>query len=174
VRTTNASRSSGRHDAIPKIAKKCLSTAVSVPLVKLDAVVQGNAFVASDARKTRDSDHTPLYFASTRTPKRAGVGKVLKRKKGKAVRTTRGAKQSKKGAKSFAGVLDEAMLDRVPPEVPTYASAAAAPPRAAAPRKFCSVCGFQSCYNCARCGMRFCSRKCNAVHTETRCLKFTA
>ena len=120
------------------------------------------------------SDHTPLYFASTRTPKRAGVGKVLKRKKGKAVRTTRGAKQSKKGAKSFAGVLDEAMLDRVPPEVPTYASAAAAPPRAAAPRKFCSVCGFQSCYNCARCGMRFCSRKCNAVHTETRCLKFTA
>jgi hypothetical protein len=120
------------------------------------------------------SDHTPLYFASTRTPKRAGVGKVLKRKKGKAVRTTRGAKQSKKGARSFAGVLDEAMLDRVPPEVPTYASAAAAPPRAAAPRKFCSVCGFQSCYNCARCGMRFCSRKCNAVHTETRCLKFTA
>jgi zinc finger HIT domain-containing protein 1 len=103
------------------------------------------------------------------------VGKVLKRKKsGGTGRTTRGAKQSKKGARSFAGLLDEAMLDRVPPEVPTYATAAAPPPRAAAPRKFCSVCGFQSCYNCARCGMRFCSRKCNAVHTETRCLKFTA
>jgi hypothetical protein len=51
VRTTNASRSSGRHDAIPKIAKKCPPTTVSVPLVKLDAVVQGNAFVASDANK---------------------------------------------------------------------------------------------------------------------------
>ena len=136
----------------------------------------------ADAR-FRDAEIT--RFAPTRTlksrapPERtthdAGVGKVLKRKKsGGTGRTTRGAKQSKKGARSFAGLLDEAMLDRVPPEVPTYATAAAPPPRATAPRKFCSVCGFQSCYNCARCGMRFCSRKCNAVHTETRCLKFTA
>ena len=69
---------------------------------------------------------------------------------------------------------DEAMLDRVPSEIPTYLTAAAAPPAATAARKFCSVCGFESKYNCARCGMKFCSRKCNAVHTETRCLKFTA
>ncbi|MDA9097528.1 zinc finger HIT domain-containing protein [bacterium] len=100
------------------------------------------------------------------------MGKVLKRKKGKGgTRTTRGAKQQKRGPRSFAALLDEAMLDRVPPEIPTYATAAAGPSTTSAPRKFCSVCGFKSVYNCARCGMRFCCRKCNAVHTETRCLK---
>ena len=129
----------------------------------------------SSSRRSRRALRPDTRACHARSSRDAGVGKVLKRKKsGGTGRTTRGAKQSKKGARSFAGLLDEAMLDRVPPEVPTYATAAAPPPRAAAPRKFCSVCGFQSCYNCARCGMRFCSRKCNAVHTETRCLKFTA
>lgn len=100
------------------------------------------------------------------------MGKTLKRKKGKGgVRTTRGAKQAKSGPRSFAAALDDAALDRVPSGIPTYLTAAAAPSTTSAPRKFCSVCGFASLYNCARCGMRFCCRKCNAVHTETRCLK---
>ena len=51
---------------------------------------------------------------------------------------------------------------------------AAGPSVTSTARKYCSVCGYASNYNCARCGMKFCSRKCNAVHTETRCLKFTA
>lgn len=29
-------------------------------------------------------------------------------------------------------------------------------------------------YTCARCGSRYCTRKCYSVHTETRCLKFMA
>ena len=104
------------------------------------------------------------------------MGPVLKKKRGGkgGKRTTRGAAQTKKAPRSFAVTLERAMLDRVPAEIPTYLTAAAAPPATATPRKFCSVCGFASCYNCARCGMKFCSRKCNAVHTETRCLKFTA
>ncbi len=105
-----------------------------------------------------------------------GVGTVLKKKGGAkgGKRTTRGAVATKKGPRSFAALLDEAMLDRVPREIPTYLTAAAGPSVTATARKYCSVCGFASNYNCARCGMKFCSRKCNAVHAETRCLKFTA
>jgi len=50
--------------------------------------------------------------------------------------------------------------------------AAAARPSVKPPRKFCSVCGFIGHYSCIRCGMRFCSVKCNDNHKETRCMKF--
>jgi zinc finger HIT domain-containing protein 1 len=40
-------------------------------------------------------------------------------------------------------------------------------------RKFCSVCGHQGQYSCTRCGMRYCSIKCNNHHKETRCMKFS-
>ena len=40
-------------------------------------------------------------------------------------------------------------------------------------RHFCSVCGYFGNYSCIRCGSRFCSRKCNENHKETRCLKFS-
>lgn len=70
--------------------------------------------------------------------------------------------------------LEEAELERLPEGTPSYLTAAVGPARTAAPRKFCSVCGDVSTYTCTRCGSRFCSRRCHAVHTETRCLKFTA
>jgi zinc finger HIT domain-containing protein 1 len=53
-----------------------------------------------------------------------------------------------------------------------YTNAAVGPPQHSAARKWCSVCGFAAPYKCVRCGSRFCTRKCYAVHTETRCLKF--
>jgi zinc finger HIT domain-containing protein 1 len=40
-------------------------------------------------------------------------------------------------------------------------------------RKFCSVCGLLGHYSCTRCGMRYCSIKCNNHHKETRCMKFS-
>ncbi|CAG9321649.1 ZNHIT1 [Blepharisma stoltei] len=40
-------------------------------------------------------------------------------------------------------------------------------------RFFCTVCGFQHKYTCIRCGERYCSKKCESVHKETRCLKFS-
>lgn len=70
--------------------------------------------------------------------------------------------------------LEESELERLPEGTPSYLTAAVGPPRAAAPRKFCSVCGDLSVYTCTRCGSRYCSRRCHAVHTETRCLKFMA
>ncbi len=40
-------------------------------------------------------------------------------------------------------------------------------------RKFCSVCGHAGQYACTRCGMRYCSIKCNSHHKETGCMKFS-
>ena len=85
------------------------------------------------------------------------------------------------------------------PSDPSYLRAEQGPPRFEAPRRYCSVCGFTSTcvgsvlglsvaldtetdkhvcfaprrYTCPRCGMRYCGVRCAAVHTETRCLKFT-
>lgn len=68
----------------------------------------------------------------------------------------------------------QAELDRLPPGVPSYLSAAVGSPRTTAARKLCSVCGDLSGYTCTRCGSRYCCRKCYTVHTDTRCLKFMA
>lgn len=91
------------------------------------------------------------------------------------MRKTRGMLEAKaRGPKTFKDWVDEAELDRLPPGVPNYLTAAVGPPRTAATRKFCSVCGDLSPYTCTRCGSRYCSLKCMAVHAETRCLKFMA
>ncbi|PXF47292.1 SWR1 complex subunit 6 [Gracilariopsis chorda] len=46
-------------------------------------------------------------------------------------------------------------------------------PSSRPPRYFCSTCGYSAPYTCTRCFTRFCSVRCNLVHQETRCLKFT-
>ena len=97
-------------------------------------------------------------------------------KKGGKGRATRD-RESNKGAASaktmrtFNQLLEANALDEAPVGMPTYTTIAAGPPSSGAPRKFCSVCGFPSPYTCSRCGMRFCCRKCNQIHSETRCLK---
>ena len=97
-------------------------------------------------------------------------------KKGVKGRATRD-RESNKGAASaktmrtFNQLLEANALDEAPVGIPTYTTIAAGPPSSGAPRKFCSVCGFPSPYTCSRCGMRYCCRKCNQIHSETRCLK---
>lgn len=99
-------------------------------------------------------------------------GRGKKRKgKGGSKRRTRGGRDT--GPRSFARLLEESGLEAPGAEAPNYLTAAAGPSAAHAPRKLCSVCGQLADYNCARCGSRFCCRKCFGVHTETRCLKFT-
>lgn len=39
-------------------------------------------------------------------------------------------------------------------------------------RKFCSICGNNSNYNCPRCGEKYCSMRCHNIHKEIMCLKF--
>lgn len=82
------------------------------------------------------------------------------------------AVECRRGADPRARPPDpQADLERAP--APNYLTAAAGPPRVAAQRHYCSVCGDAGRYSCTRCGSRFCSRRCNTTHTETRCLKFT-
>lgn len=105
-------------------------------------------------------------------------GKGKKRRKKKAAvavnrRTTRGARE-RHSAHSFAVLLEEAQLHRLPPTEHTYLTSLAKPAATCAPRKLCSVCGAMSPYCCVRCGSRYCCVRCYVVHTETRCLKFTA
>lgn len=105
----------------------------------------------------------------------ASKRKKKKVKVGGGMRKTRGMIAEKaKGPKTFRDFLEESELERLPEGTPSYLTAAVGPPRAVAPRKFCSVCGDLSVYTCTRCGSRYCSRRCHAVHTETRCLKFMA
>lgn len=68
----------------------------------------------------------------------------------------------------------QANLELLPPHVPSYWKAAVGPPSSTSRRQFCTVCGFSANYTCVRCGMRFCSHRCQNVHNDTRCLKFVA
>ncbi|KAI9314388.1 hypothetical protein BX666DRAFT_447697 [Dichotomocladium elegans] len=70
-------------------------------------------------------------------------------------------------------LIEDARLDSLPPNVPSYLTCAAKPSQYPA-RHFCTVCGFQSNYKCTRCGMKYCSVSCLGTHLETRCLKWTA
>ncbi|KAJ4807524.1 Zinc finger HIT domain-containing 1 [Rhynchospora pubera] len=92
-------------------------------------------------------------------------------------RKTRQAKaleNAKKAPRSFMEVLNEANLESLPPHVPSYLRAAVGPPTAASRRHFCTVCGNIANYTCVRCGVRFCSCRCQVIHNDTRCLKFIA
>ncbi|KAI8364036.1 hypothetical protein EDC96DRAFT_511685 [Choanephora cucurbitarum] len=66
------------------------------------------------------------------------------------------------------------MLLEEAPVTPYCYQTCAVAPSLYPPRKFCSVCGFQSDYTCLRCGMKYCSTRCLSTHRETRCLKWTA
>lgn len=68
----------------------------------------------------------------------------------------------------------QANLESLPPHVPSYLRAAVGPPSSTSRRHFCTVCGSAASYTCVRCGVRFCSCRCQNIHNDTRCLKFVA
>jgi len=77
--------------------------------------------------------------------------------------------------KTFVQLLEESekRIKEEDPDARTYADIIAKP-SALPPRKFCSVCGLISKYTCVQCHSRYCSIRCLHVHTDTRCLKWTA
>ena len=92
---------------------------------------------------------SPLTFLHSPSPQPStGVGHVLKKKKnGKGgQRTTRGVVQAKRGPRSFAALLDEGDARSRPLGDPNLPHRGGGAPAAAAARKFCSVCGFESKY----------------------------
>lgn len=101
---------------------------------------------------------------------------IQKKQKG-TKRKTRQAKaleNARKAPRNFLELLHEANLEALPPHVPSYLRASVGPPSSTCRRHFCTVCGFTSNYTCAKCGMRFCSIRCQKIHDDTRCLKFVA
>lgn len=79
--------------------------------------------------------------------------------------------------KSMDKIIEEQLLEshgtatNLHPTSVNYISIAAGPSWRPA-RHYCSVCGSLGSYTCTRCGMRFCSIRCNENHKETRCLTF--
>ncbi|KAJ6832783.1 SWR1 complex subunit 6 [Iris pallida] len=101
----------------------------------------------------------------------------IKKQSKNTKRKTRQAKaleNAKKAPRTFLEMIHEANLEALPPHVPTYWRAAVGPPSASSRRHFCTVCGFTANYTCVRCGVRFCSCRCQVIHNDTRCLKFVA
>lgn len=84
-------------------------------------------------------------------------------------------KRKRKDAEKYfiRKVLDKLLQDEQHSKTnpPNYFSISAAP-SIFPPRKFCSVCGLLSKYNCVQCGMKYCCLKCLEQHKETRCQKF--
>jgi zinc finger HIT domain-containing protein 1 len=74
--------------------------------------------------------------------------------------------------KSIPQLIEEDLQKREDGQCPY--TLAQVPPSKYPKRHFCNVCGFPSNYTCVKCGVRFCSIKCNTTHQETRCLKWTA
>ncbi|KAI0319363.1 hypothetical protein OF83DRAFT_811425 [Amylostereum chailletii] len=70
--------------------------------------------------------------------------------------------------KNLATLIDQSGISTLPPHIPTYLTAAAAPPKES-PRILCSVCGYWGSYKCMKCALPYCELKCRAVHDETRC-----
>ena len=161
------------------------------------AVAAGRRSDAPPKKKKKGGSKQQQSTKRPRTPKfgartggaAAGAGFSLKKKTraAAAAEAAAGAGGSGSGggrlsAKPFAQLLEEANLPSRPPpsigskskaepERPHWLSAAMPPPRAAARRHWCSICGFPAPYSCPRCKARFCCRRCGGVHSETRCLK---
>jgi len=115
-------------------------------------------------KKNEEEDFIPVEDAEEEFSSRKRKKLTLKRK---ADRLRRNQLQS------FSAVLENEYYEAYPSHVPTILTISAQP--SIFPRKhFCSVCGYFSNYTCTRCGIRFCSTKCNHIHQETRCLKWTS
>ena len=80
-------------------------------------------------------------------------------------------KKGQRGKIDLAKVFYQEFYDEDSMNFPNYLSVVAKPSKFP-PRFFCSVCGFWAKYSCTRCGLRYCSMKCQETHKETRCIKF--
>eukprot|EP00241_Pyramimonas_parkeae_P007856 CAMPEP_0114241938 /NCGR_PEP_ID=MMETSP0058-20121206/9898_1 /TAXON_ID=36894 /ORGANISM="Pyramimonas parkeae, CCMP726" /LENGTH=178 /DNA_ID=CAMNT_0001354495 /DNA_START=136 /DNA_END=672 /DNA_ORIENTATION=+ len=165
-------RSSKRKRQVAQGLRKVDSeTRKQVAAARLDALENDNMVEQVDEDSddyvvSSDEDEEEPAF---RQPGKKGLSKpgVKKRK------TRHANSHTRTKTKPFQTLLEEADLESMPVGSFNYLTAAAPPPKAYPPRFFCSICGFISPYTCTRCGARFCSKKCNHVHSETRCMKFT-
>ncbi|WVY94080.1 hypothetical protein V8G54_033168 [Vigna mungo] len=140
---------------------------IQAALARLDALENDNAgFEIADANNDDDEaslDEEDQFYIQ----KKQSKGTKRKTRQAKAL-------EARRAPRTFLELLHEANLESLPPHVPSHWKAAVGPPSSTSRRHFCTVCGFSSNYTCVRCGMRFCSYRCQNVHNDTRCLKFVA
>lgn len=137
-------------------------------LARLDALENDNA-AAEAVQPIDDEDEASLDEDDDQVYQKK-QSKGTKRK----TRQARALENAKKASRTFLELLHEANLESLPPHVPSYLRAAVGPPSSSSRRHFCTVCGFTANYTCVQCGMRFCSIRCQTIHSDTRCLKFVA
>ncbi|XP_008799814.1 SWR1 complex subunit 6 [Phoenix dactylifera] len=134
-------------------------------LARLDALESDNA--GAEVLEINDDDDASLDDDDQVYVQRK-QSKSMKRK----TRQAKALENAKKAPRTFMEVLQDANLEALPPHVPSYLKAAVGPPSTTSRRHFCTVCGYAANYTCVRCGMRFCSCRCQVIHNDTRCLKF--
>ncbi|KAJ9532419.1 hypothetical protein QJQ45_010560 [Haematococcus lacustris] len=125
---------------------------------RLDALEADNE-VVEDALAAAGSEDEEFQLAGQEEEEEEEVAVSGKRKRSskKAAAASAGPKRKTRGMagaagpggtrgpRTFARLLEEALLSNAFPEgTPSYLTAAADPPAIAAPRKFCSVCGNNS------------------------------
>ncbi|CAK9164147.1 unnamed protein product [Ilex paraguariensis] len=135
-------------------------------LARLEALENDNA--GAELIQADDDDDASLDEDDQVFQKRQSKSTKRKTRQAKAL------ENAKKAPRSFLELLHEANLESLPPHVPSYLRAAVGPPSSTSRRHFCTVCGFNANYTCVKCGMRFCSIRCQNIHSDTRCLKFVA
>ncbi|PRQ34667.1 putative Zinc finger, HIT-type [Rosa chinensis] len=162
-------RSSSRNRKVAsKMAAALMSTdnRTQAALARLEALENDNAGL--ETVEVNDDDEASLDDEDQ--------GYIQKKQPKGTKRKTRQAKalEARKAPRTFLELLHEANLESLPPHVPSYLKAAVGPPSSTSRRHFCTVCGSAANYTCVRCGMRFCSCRCQNIHNDTRCQKFVA
>ncbi|XP_010245875.1 PREDICTED: SWR1 complex subunit 6 [Nelumbo nucifera] len=152
-----------------KVAAKMVAALASsdnrtqAALARLEALENDNAGIETieindDDEASLDEDEAYMKRQSKNTKRKTRQAKALE--------------NAKKAPRTFLELLQEANLESLPSHVPSYLKAAVGPPSCTSRRNFCTVCGYTANYTCVRCGVRFCSCRCQNIHNDTRCLKF--
>lgn len=166
-------RASGRvRKVAPKVGAALQDTNMraQAAAARLEALEKDN--VVYEAVEIEDDEEASMDEMDDRPPQKK-TPKGSKRKTRQARAQERVA-SAKKAPRNFLDLLQEANLESLPPNAPSYLRAAVGPPSVGARRHFCSVCGYLAPYTCTRCGARFCCSRCQTLHTDTRCQKFLA
>lgn len=156
-----------------KVAPKMVAALASADnrtqaaIARLEALENDNT--GMDAVEAVDDDEASLDDEDdVYVQKKQSKGTKRKTRQAKALENARRA------PRNFLELLHEANLEALPSNVPSYLKAAVGPPGSTCRRHFCTVCGFSANYTCVRCGMRFCSIRCQNIHDDTRCQKFVS
>ncbi|KAK4762807.1 hypothetical protein SAY86_008575 [Trapa natans] len=159
-----------------KVASKMVAALASsdnraqAALARLEALE--NDYTGIETETLNDDDEASLDDDEDQGYVQKRQSKGMKRK----TRQAEALENARKAPRTFLELLHEANLnlESLPSHLPSYLRAAVGPPGSTSRRHFCTVCGFIANYTCVRCGVRFCSCRCQNIHNDTRCLKFVA